>query len=88
MRQKQDKKVQPYQGPDTMVEIRSDVADAFNRWMSDYIRNPKQFEKNANIIQEFLKAKLGKRKPSYGEECLAVLEHYIGVVKKYESTPF
>lgn len=53
-------------------------AEAFNAWMDDYTRNPEQFERVEESAMRHLNEKLEGREPSYGEECAAIFEQYLG----------
>ncbi|SDF69490.1 hypothetical protein SAMN05216571_101250 [Onishia taeanensis] len=53
------------------------VAAAFNRWMDEYIADPQAFEQEVATVLRHQKERSGDGAPTYGDDCAALLEHYM-----------
>lgn len=56
---------------------RAAVAKAFNQWMDEYTKDPDKFEATHKTAMAFLNDRIEGKEPSYGEECVAILDAYI-----------
>jgi hypothetical protein len=54
---------------------------AFNEWMRRYEKEPEKFEREYNTIKKFLKEQAEGKVPTYGEHCVAYLNHLLGEQK-------
>ncbi|MBY5942781.1 hypothetical protein KUW00_18045 [Halomonas sp. DP5N14-9] len=56
---------------------KSKVAAAFNRWMDEYMNDPDAFEDTTATVLRHQKEKKDGSEPTYGDDCAALLEHYM-----------
>ena len=63
-----------------MKTLPEGTADAFNRWIDEYINHPERFLHDWQMVTEFLNTDEGAE-PDYGRSCVAVLERYLGVAE-------
>ena len=56
------------------------TADAFNRWIDEYINHPERFLHDWQMVTDFINTDEGAE-PDYGRSCVAVLERYLGVAE-------
>lgn len=60
----------------TLVE-RATVAQLFNMWMQKYIDHPEEFEAEFLTVMEYLAESTDGKEPTYGEQCVAYMEHLL-----------
>lgn len=53
------------------------VAKAFNRWLDDYEKHPAKFAHTIATVKKHLEEKAAGKTPSYGQECVEILNHYL-----------
>ena len=53
------------------------VAAAFNCWLDEYENYPEKFEQEWATMRRHLKEKADGVEPTYGEECVGLLNLYI-----------
>ena len=63
-----------------MATLPEGTADAFNRWMRDYIDNPDKYRQIWQDVVEFIGTPPGA-KPDYGRACVVVLERYLSIAE-------
>lgn len=57
-----------------MVHVKiTELATAFNRWLDDYIADPRKFQSERRMIEDFLADKTAGLESAYGRECAAHL---------------
>lgn len=69
----------------TRIENIPTVAAAFNCWLDEYENHPERFEHEWATIRQHLKEKAEGVEPTYGEECVAVLNSYIDKIAAKEA---
>ena len=55
---------------------REQMIVGFNRWMDEYIKNPKKFLETQQSINRHLLEKADGKAPTYGEHCAMSLVYY------------
>ena len=63
-----------------MATLPEGAADAFNRWMDDYINHPERFLRDWQSVVDFIDTADGAE-PDYGRSCVAVLERYLSIAE-------
>ena len=63
-----------------MATLPEGTADAFNRWIDEYINHPERFLHDWQMVTEFLNTDEGAE-PDYGRSCVAVLERYLSITE-------
>ena len=61
-----------------MATLPEGAADAFNRWMDDYINHPESFRRDWQAVTDFINTDEGAE-PDYGRSCVALFERYMNV---------
>lgn len=52
------------------------MARGFNRWMREFIKNPKKFERTAATVARYRAERKAGKRPSYGDLSVDLLRHY------------
>lgn len=67
--------------------MREKMAAAFNEWMKRYTQNPEQFEREWQVVNEFLAEHKEGIPPTYGEQCATYLEELMSGREATVSAP-
>jgi len=52
------------------------IVEGFNKWLDEYIKDPKAFLETQQSINKHLHERLDGEEPTYGQRCEAALVRY------------